>query len=181
MGFCNGTQTSGNADVARLWDGVHDMTAYDTCGDSSYLRPDTGGSPMPWHFVTFLLITRLLLVFVRIARWDKGQIFALLLAMINAFIITLAFFSTGLAPDKITIWSSIILVGDAGAVEQVAVLLLEKSGADLPPLHHVILPATFATENELRKTRIPCMNPRLSLLAGMHLPLPELDKVWFID
>jgi hypothetical protein len=181
MRYCNGTQTTGSSDLAKLYDGVQDMATYDTCGDSCYLRSDTGGSPMPWHFVAVLLVMRFLLVFVRVAHWDKGQILALLLAVVNSWIITLAFFSTGLAPDKITVWSSIILVGDAGAVNQVIVLLLEKSGEHMPLFHHIIRPATAADDDNDNETPASFVNPRFPFLGRTCLTLSYPVTVRFTD
>ncbi|KAH8748381.1 hypothetical protein BGZ57DRAFT_835419 [Hyaloscypha finlandica] len=112
-----------------------------TCG-TGYLRSDVGGSLPPWILTAFAIVFQLPVVIVRIARWDKTQLICLFISLLEAGIITQAYVSTHLTPNKVLVWSPISLVLPAGAMIQQLVLLVEMHGSQIPLLRGIIVERT---------------------------------------
>jgi hypothetical protein len=81
-------------------------------------------------------------VIVRIARWDKTQLICLFISLLEAGIITQAYVSTHLTPNKVLVWSPISLVLPAGAMIQQLVLLVEMHGSQIPLLQGIVVERT---------------------------------------
>ncbi|KAH7393749.1 hypothetical protein BKA64DRAFT_95908 [Cadophora sp. MPI-SDFR-AT-0126] len=112
-----------------------------TCG-TGYLRPDVGGSLPPWILTVLAIVLELPVVIVRIARWEKTQLICLFISTLGAYIITQAYISTHLSPDKVLVWTPISLVLPAGAMIHQLVLLVEMRGSQIPLLRGIIVERT---------------------------------------
>jgi hypothetical protein len=99
-----------------------------SCGGATYLRPDVGGSLLPWLYTIIIICIHLPVVLVRVAKWDKVQTVSLALAGFQIAITLQGYHSTGLAPDKVLVWMPLTLPLDAGAMLQLAVLIVDDVG-----------------------------------------------------
>jgi hypothetical protein len=63
---------------------------------------------------------------VRLAKFERVQIWSLTVAAINTGIAIRAYKSTNLVPEEVLVWTPIVLILDAGAMLQIYILVLEK-------------------------------------------------------
>lgn len=96
----------------------------------SYLRASQANAIVPWVISSLLLVLHLPLVWVRVVRWEKGQIWSLAMATFSILLTILAYVSTKLEADKVQTWTPLILVIDVGSVLQIFILLIEKDMAE---------------------------------------------------
>jgi hypothetical protein len=99
-----------------------------SCGGPTYLRPDVGGSLLPWLYTIIEISIHLPVVLVRVARWDKVQVISLALAGFQICLTLLSYHSTRLSPDQVLVWMPLTLPLDAGSMLQLAVLIVEDVG-----------------------------------------------------
>ena len=109
-------------------------TNFPSCGVATYLRSGVGGAPLPWVIAIVLFLVNISNVVVRIKKFEAAQTFSMVLSFTTAFVVTLAYVSTGLAPEMIMVWTPILLVGNAGFLLQVFVFVIEKHGSRWPRL-----------------------------------------------
>jgi hypothetical protein len=116
-----------------LWSDVAQTLAQNiSCGDPSSIRPDVGGSVIPWPLTLISLLLHLPTVIVRIAKWEDALTWSLVLAGFEIFVVLLSFISSHLTPEKVMVWSTVVLVVSAGAALQQFVLLVEEYRCHLP-------------------------------------------------
>lgn len=84
---------------------------------ATYIRPDPGGSMMPWLPTLILLFFHLPACIIRAVRWESAQYLALGLALLGVALTIQAYVSTGLKPEEVLVWMPLPLVLDAGAME----------------------------------------------------------------
>jgi hypothetical protein len=77
-----------------------------SCGIASYLRPDVGGSLLPWLYTVVAIVIHLPVVLVRVARWERVQMISLVLAAFTIILTIQSYISTNLAPEKVLVWVS---------------------------------------------------------------------------
>jgi hypothetical protein len=123
-------QISPNTTVAgdlQYWRWNESIQHIVDCG-ATYIRPDNGCSLQPWLLVVFQIIIHSPAVLVRMARWERVQIFSLALASVNIAIYIQAYVSTGLTAHQVLVWTPLTLILDAGSLLQVLVLIIEGIG-----------------------------------------------------
>jgi hypothetical protein len=98
------------------------------CGGPTYLRPDVGGSLLPWLYSFIALLVHLPIVIIRVARWDRVQVLSLALAALTIGVTLQTYKSTQLSPDKVLVWMPLALPLDAGSMLQLVVLIVEDVG-----------------------------------------------------
>ncbi|TLD18828.1 Formate dehydrogenase [Venturia nashicola] len=95
----------------------------------TYFRPDAGkrsrGALQPYVFVIAQILLHFPTCLVRVARWDKIQVFSIVLAVVNIAITIQAYVSTRLVPGQVLVWTPVTLILDAGAMLQIYVLIIE--------------------------------------------------------
>jgi hypothetical protein len=111
-----------------LWGNVVNVENPLDCG-GTYFRPDVGGFLIPWVYMAILILIQAPTALRRVVKWKNVQVLALGLTVFHIFIITLAFASTRLAPEKVLVWAPLTLLIDAGAMMQLVVLLSEYTTA----------------------------------------------------
>jgi hypothetical protein len=137
MAFCNisPNTTIPNLPFVQLWELELPVgTQYQNCGDVSYLRPDIGGAVIPWAYSILLIMIHLPTVIIRFVRWETSQSWCILLTLFSVFIYLQAYISTGLAADKVFVWTPLPLVIDAGSMLHLCILVVEEEGPRLPLL-----------------------------------------------
>ena len=92
---------------------------------TSYLRPNTGGSLLPWIYTVVLILLHLPMVIIRVVRWEAVQSWCLVASFFTVVVYTQAYISTQFDPAKVLVWTPIILVIDAGSMLQVFFLVIE--------------------------------------------------------
>ena len=107
-----------------------DINLLGVCADigDSYIRPGSSNSLIPWIYSLVILFLHLPLVVIRVVRWETGQIWALAMATFSVILTIVAYWATGLDPEKILVWTPIALVLDVGAVMQIFILIAEEDG-----------------------------------------------------
>lgn len=110
----------------------------------TYLRPDPGGSLLPWLWAFFLLLLHFPACVIRASRWESAQYLALSLAVLNLAITLQAYLSTKLKPEEVLVWMPLTLLLDIGAMMQLVVLILERHG---------IKPLQLAVKDALRTAK----------------------------
>lgn len=90
---------------------------------ASYICPDKGIALIPWIYSIILLVCHLVLVVVRIVKWEATQLLSMALAVYSLSVTILAYRSTHFAPEKIYSWTPISLTIDVGALMQIVVFL----------------------------------------------------------
>lgn len=96
------------------------------CGGNTYLRPDAGGALQPYPWTIFQIIVHAPVCIVRLAKFERVQIWSLAVAAINTAIAIQAYKSTNLVPEEVLVWTPVVLTLDAGALLQIYILVLEK-------------------------------------------------------
>jgi hypothetical protein len=97
-----------------------------TCGGTTYIRPDVGGSLLPWLYAIILLLIHLPTVIIRATRWEKVQVLSLALAAFAVAVSIQGYVSTKLKPEGVLVWMPLMLPLDAGAMLQLMVLIVEE-------------------------------------------------------
>ncbi|KAH7391845.1 hypothetical protein BKA66DRAFT_579803 [Pyrenochaeta sp. MPI-SDFR-AT-0127] len=80
----------------------------------------------PYILVGLLLLFHLPTCFIRVVRWESAQYLALGLAMLGVALTVQAYVSTALAAGEVLVWMPLTLILDAGAMIQMAILIIEK-------------------------------------------------------
>jgi hypothetical protein len=93
---------------------------------ATYIRPDNGCSLQPWLLVVFQIIIHSPAVLVRMARWERVQMFSLAIATVNIIIYVQAYVSTRLTAVQVLVWTPLTLILDAGSLLQILVLIVEN-------------------------------------------------------
>lgn len=93
---------------------------------STYLRPDPGGTLIPWLYTLFLLFFHLPACIIRALRWESAQYLALGLALFGVTICIQSYLSTRLDAGEVLVWMPLTLMLDVGAMMQIVVLIIEK-------------------------------------------------------
>ena len=91
----------------------------------SYLRPNTGGALLPWPYTILIMVIHLPVVIIRVVRWEVIQSWCLVSTLFTVIVYVQAYISTKFDPDKILVWTPLILVIDAGSMLQVFFLVIE--------------------------------------------------------
>jgi hypothetical protein len=99
---------------------------------TSYLRPDSGFTVIPWLYSLIVLSLHLPLVFVRILRWETGQWLTMLMASFCIGLLIIEYASTQLNASQVYVWTPIVAGLDIGGCLQVFILVLEREGERLP-------------------------------------------------
>lgn len=119
----NGT-TSGN----KPWPQDFNLTDVAPCTlNESYIRPDIGGALQPWDLTAFMLLLQIPLFIVRVVKFDKAQLFSILIASLSVAFTIQAFVSTKFDAAKILVWMPITSVIDAGNMLHIAILVDEEN------------------------------------------------------
>jgi hypothetical protein len=166
--------TNGNSTLFGLfqWSQVLQTLSQNiSCGDPASIRPDVGGSLIPWPLTVLLLLLHLPAVVVRIAMWERALSWSLVLTAFEAGIALLAFISSRLAPEKVMVWSTVVLVISAGAMLQQFILLAEKHRRRLPLIRCV---GSDRVEADAKDHRL--VNPLLRELASIFHRKPCDDN-----
>src|SRR5439155_19230550 len=88
----------------------------------SYLRPDLQ-SIMPWIYTLIILIVHIPTVLIRVMKWENVQLWCLACTTLTIVVYTQAYISTKFEPEKILVWTPILLLIDAGSMAQIFFLL----------------------------------------------------------
>ncbi|KAH8731421.1 hypothetical protein GQ44DRAFT_755559 [Phaeosphaeriaceae sp. PMI808] len=104
---------------------VNFETLVETCL-RMYLRPDPGGSTLPWLFSLILLILHMPTSVIRAVKWESAQYLALGLAVLGIALTVQAYVSTAVAASEVLVWMPIALILDIGAMLQMVVLIIER-------------------------------------------------------
>lgn len=92
----------------------------------TYLRPDPGGTLVPWLYALFLLFFHLPACIIRALRWESAQYLALGLALFSVALCIQSYLSTGLDAGEVLVWMPLTLMLDIGAMMQIVVLIIEE-------------------------------------------------------
>jgi hypothetical protein len=99
-----------------------------SCGGSTYIRPNVGGSLLPWFYTVVVLIIHLPTVIIRATRWERVQVLSLALATFAVAVTIQGFWSTKLKAEGVLVWMPLMMPLDAGAMLQLMVLIVEEVG-----------------------------------------------------
>lgn len=80
------------------------------------LRPDPGGTLVPWLYALFLLFFHLPACIIRALRWESAQYLALGLALFSVALCIQSYLSTGLDAGEVLVWMPLSLMLDIGAM-----------------------------------------------------------------
>ncbi|KAI9774246.1 MAG: hypothetical protein M1839_001748 [Geoglossum umbratile] len=162
----------GNSTIvgSLMWSDVAQTLVWNiSCGDPSSIRPDVGGSPIPWPLTLMSLLLHLPAVIIRVAQWEDALTWSLVLTGFEVFLVLMSFISSRLAPEKVMVWSTIVPVISAGVVLQQFVLLVEEYKLGLP-LKRRAGPNQVETNDEDRRL----LNPHLrSFFSRLHQRPPS--------
>jgi hypothetical protein len=116
-----------NATIAGTLDtwGSIDRSALKDFTMTSYLRPDTGATLLPWLYTLVAIIIHIPVVFVRATRWEIVQTWCIVSTFFVIIVYVQAYISTNFAADQILVWTPLILIIDAGSMLQIFFLVLE--------------------------------------------------------
>ncbi|KAJ4162241.1 hypothetical protein NW765_010336 [Fusarium oxysporum] len=92
----------------------------------THLRPDPGGTLVPWLYALFLLFFHLPACIIRALRWESAQYLALGLALFSVALCIQSYLSTGLDAGEVLVWMPLTLMLDIGAMMQIVVLIIEE-------------------------------------------------------
>ncbi|EON61612.1 hypothetical protein W97_00827 [Coniosporium apollinis CBS 100218] len=115
------------ADGLQHWQFEASLAMHALCG-ASYLRPDVSGSMFPYPYIILWLAIHCPLIIIRVVRWEKVQVLALVLAGVSVAFCIQAYSSTGRRPDEVLVWMPLTLLLDVGATLQVFWLIVEDAG-----------------------------------------------------
>lgn len=90
---------------------------------SSYLRPDVGGALLPWVYTIVILLVHIPVLVIRVVRWEVVQNWCLAGTLLSVVITCQGYSSTGFRQEMILTSTPILLIIDAGSMEQVIFLL----------------------------------------------------------
>jgi hypothetical protein len=117
---------------------------------------------MPWLYTSFMIIIHLPSVLIRATRWQMVQTLSIGLAAVNIVVFTQAYHSTQLAPEKVMVWTPIMLLLDAGAMLQLFVMVVEANGSRLPVLRRFIN-SQSTQSNQFWNPFLPCFRPQSTI------------------
>lgn len=110
---------------------------------STYIRPSTGGSLLPWPYSLAWLLVHLPVTLLRVSHWQRVQTLSLVLAVFSVYF-TLQAYTTHLEPSQVLVWAPLPLILDVGAMMQLAFLVIRENG---------VLLLWCAFKDSLRKVR----------------------------
>ncbi|PKS05693.1 hypothetical protein jhhlp_007960 [Lomentospora prolificans] len=96
-------------------------------GAATYIRPDHGGSLLPWPYALALLMIHLPVTTLRVTRWPKVQALSIVLAVVSIFLTAQAY-TTHLEPKYVMVWMPLFIILDIGAMMQLAYLIIDETG-----------------------------------------------------
>ena len=141
---------------------------------ASYLRPNNGGSLLPWVYTMIIIIVHLPTVIVRVIRWEIVQTWCIVSTLFDVVLCIQAYVSTEFDPAKILVWTPLILVIDASSMAQVFFLVIEAKKVKVGD--RVIL----VEEEDGAHARPRSSNPSLAVDAPQHAsyPLVRYGALW---
>src|SRR5436190_16074840 len=98
---CNISPNLTIADGIQLWQFSPSLEKHVSCGISEYLRPDKGGSQLPWPYTIVWIVIHFPVVIIRVARWEKAQVLSLILAAVSVASCLQAYTSTQRKPEEV--------------------------------------------------------------------------------
>lgn len=94
---------------------------------STYIRPSTGGSLLPWPYSLAWLLVHLPVTVLRVSHWQRVQTLSLVLAVFSIYF-TLQAYTTHLEPHQVLVWAPLPIILDVGAMMQLAFLVVRENG-----------------------------------------------------
>ena len=99
-----------------------------TFASPSYLWPHIGGALQPWVITVIVLVLHLLVVIIRVVRWENAQTLCLVSSLFTIIVVAQACPSTQFQSFKVLTWTPLLLVIDAGSMAHILFLVIEEFG-----------------------------------------------------
>ena len=124
---CGNITITTNSTLSLSWEDLGGIQPFPRT-ISSYLRPD-GFALLPWIYTAIVLVVHIPTVIIRVLKWEWVQLWCLGGALFTVIVYVIAYASTQLTPDKILVWTPLLLLIDAGSMSQIFFLILDGSHA----------------------------------------------------
>jgi len=125
--LCGNITIKINSTLSLSWQELQSNGLHEFPGtNSSYLRPD-GFALLPWIYLVIILIVHIPTVIIRVLRWEISQLWCFATTFLTIIVFIQGYISTEFTPDKVLVWTPIVLLIDAGSMSQIAFLVTDEN------------------------------------------------------
>lgn len=131
-----------------------------------------GVALLPWVYTLVVLIAHLPTVVLRVVKWESAQTWCLAATTLTVVVYCQAYVSTRLAADKVLVWTPLLLLIDAGAMQQIVFLVCEDRRVLVRIQKNIRASAWYAKAHQVcvqLRIRLPDPKPGQPVFAPVPL------------